>query len=184
MPKLYRNIRGAYYTRSRNKSGEVITLQIKDSGAQWLLDNGFEVDQELGTVFWDLVENDQLFTRGEVLGGGEFELSTNWIRNQSLAIFAVELDPFPVQPPTIPTRSEFTNAPRFLYAPHRSIYYTILHIGNSSDAPLEVPLLIKPRGAMELLRLGAAVDEEFTEDGLKLLFARRWCYHDEDRFLH
>ncbi len=182
MPKLYRNIRGAYYTRTRNNSVEVITLQIRESGAQWLRDIGFDEGQELGVVYWDLVEKEQLFTRGEESGGGELDISTNWVRNQSLAMFDLELDPFPIQPPTIPTRTEFTNAPRFLYAPHKSIYYTILYIENSSDSPLEVPLLIKHRGALELLRLGAAIDEEFTEDGLKLLFERRWCYHDESRY--
>jgi hypothetical protein len=80
--------------------------------------------------------------------------------------------------------SEFANAPRFLFAPNKSIYYTILNVENSSDQWLEVPVLIKYLGAMELIRLGATVDEEFTEEGLKLLFARRWCYRDEDRFPH
>ncbi len=92
------------------------------------------------------------------------------------------MEPVSDEPLTIPTDSEFANAPRFLFAPNTSIYYTILSVENSSDQWLVVPLLIKHRGAMELLRLGASVDEEFTEEGLHLLFERRWCYLDEDRF--
>ena len=182
MANLYQNSNGSYYTKTRNMSGQIVTLQIHEQGAKWLLDSGFDVGDTLGAAFWELKRSDWLYTRGELSGGGEPDYATNWVQHDAFAISPVDIEPIPEEPLTIATGSEFGTAPRFLFAPSKSIYYTILNIENSSDYWLEVPLLIKHHGAMELLRLGAEVDEEFTEEGLRLLFARRWCYFDEDRY--
>lgn len=181
MPKLYRKGDGGYFTRTLNASGQVITLQIDREGANWLQDEGFEVGHELGSAYWDLSENNWLSTLGEALGGGEVDIPTNWIQHEALALSPIESDPLTWEPLTIPCGKEFANVPRFLYAPHKSIYYTILHVENSSDLWLEVPMLIKHRGATELLNLGAEIGDEFTEAGLRLLLERRWGYLDEDR---
>jgi hypothetical protein len=181
MPKLYRNSTGGYYTKSLNQDRQVITLQIRREGAQWLLDSGYREGSELGAAFWDLVEYDWLYTRGDTTGGGEIGLSVGWVQHDALADSPPLDDLLENEPLTIPCDDEYGVVPRFLYAPNKSIYYTILHVENSSDAWLQVPLLIKHRGAMELLRLGASVGEEFTEEGLKLIFQRRWGYFDDER---
>jgi len=143
MPKLYRKSNGVYYTKTLNNSRQVITLQIKSEGAAWLRNGGFDVEQELGTAFWDLYENNWLYTLGDVTGGGELDIPTNWIQHEALGTHPLEMEPVSDEPLTIPTDSEFANAPRFLFAPNTSIYYTILSVENSSDQWLEVPLLIK-----------------------------------------
>ncbi|CAA9287639.1 MAG: hypothetical protein AVDCRST_MAG93-3662 [uncultured Chloroflexia bacterium] len=182
MANLYQNSNGSYYTKTKNLSGQIVTLQIREQGAKWLIDSSFDVGDTLGAAFWELKKSGWLHTLGETTGGGEPGYSTNWIQHDAFAINPVDIEPNTDEPLTVPTGSEFASAPRFLFAPSKSIYYTILNIENSSDYWLEVPLLIKQDGAMELLRLGAGVGEEFTEEGLRLLFVRRWCYFDEDRY--
>ncbi len=163
MPKLYHKKRGGFYTKSVNSSGQVITLQIDEDGAAWLQDSGFEVGDELGSAFWDLWENNWLTTLGHASGGGDVDIPITWIQHEALARSPVESELVPDEPLTIPCSSEFANVPRFLFAPNRSIYYTILNVENSSYWWLQVPLLIKHRGAQELLNLGAVIGEEFTE---------------------
>lgn len=181
MAKLYRTSRGGYYTKSQNQYREIITLQIRTEGVKWLLDSGYRVGDDLGTALWDLKENDWVYTRGEVTGGGELDLSAGWIHHDALQDSDAEEERLEDELLTVPCDDESSFVPRFLYAPHKSIYYTILHVENSSDYWLQVPLLIKHHGALELKRLGATVGEEFTEEGLKLIFQRRWGYFDEER---
>ena len=181
MPRLYRNGKGGYYTRSLNHDKQVITFQIHNDGARWLLESGYREGAELGTAFWDLMQYEWLYTRGEETGGGDVDLGMEWVQHEALSDSPPYEEFLEDEPLTIPCDDEYGVVPRFLYAPNKSIYYTILHVENSSDAWLQVPLLIKHRGAMELLRLGASVGEEFTEEGLKLIFQRRWGYFDEER---
>lgn len=118
---------------------------------------------------------------GDKPGSGEVDVPINWIQHEALAYSPIQSQSTPEEPLTIPCDNEFADVSRFLYAPNKAIYYTILYIENSSDWWLEVPLLIKHRGAVELLDLGASIGDEFTEAGLRLLFERRWGYLDENR---
>jgi hypothetical protein len=181
MAKLYQNRAGQYFTKSKIH-GRVVTLQIADEGADFLHDIGIEIGDELGAVYWDLVDNHWIYTLGEFPGGGELDISDEWVRHDALSTISPEIRDVPKEPLTHLGNDELTTVPRFLYAPHKSIYYTILHVENSSDSWLEVPILIKHHGAQELLRRGAVLGQEFTEAGLRLLFLRRWGYFDEDRY--
>ena len=46
---------------------------------------------------------------------------------------------------------------------------------------MEVPLLIKHLGAMELIEMGAEVGAELPEAGLRAIFEHRWGYFDDER---
>ncbi len=180
--KLYQNSRGGYYTKSKNLSGQVVTLQIDDEGVQWLLRSGYREGDEIDAARPTLRENNWLYTLGEFQGGGELDLQATWVPNQALnpgiSDSAISLD----EPLTVPCDDEFSVFPKFLLSPINSVYYTVLHVENSSDLWLQVPVLIKHYGAMELIRLGAQVGDEFTESGLRLIFLRRWGYFDEERY--
>lgn len=180
MPKLYKSLGGSFYTKPVIK-GQIVTLQIRPEGADWLRAAGYKHGDELGTDYWELVDNDWLFTKGEVAGGGEINLepvSGNDPRSmvegfphigrgssQSTTKVAVAA--------SVATQ---TYAPRFLFDRGQSVYYTQLTIANSDPGHLGLRVLIKNRGAAELLQMGVSVGDEFTALGLQTLFARRWVY--------
>jgi hypothetical protein len=183
MPKLYQNRNGGFYTKTLNSSRQVITQQIDDEGSDWLAASGYAVENDLGSAYWELHENGWLYTKGEVNGGGEVDdVPPNWIQHDALRSFPAPHHPLSSEPLTIPCDNEFAYVSRFLYAPNKSIYYTILYVENSSDAWLQLPLLIKHRGAIELRERGAEIGGEFTETGLQLIMERRWAYLDDERF--
>lgn len=182
MPKLYVNQRtGRFYTR-RAINGRIVTLQLTDEGSDFLHDIGLGEGDELGEVYWDLVANGWVGTLREHPGSGEVAFSDDRFRDQALSVLAIEPSVLTDEPLTIPCAGDLSTAPRFLYASRTSIYYTVLHVENSSDSWLEVPILIKHYAAMELLERGAVLGEEFTETGLRMLFQNRWGYFDEDRY--
>lgn len=159
----------------------MVTLQIIPKGAKWLIDSGYSAGDELGAAYWDLHEQGWLYTRGEFDGGGLVEPTPGFVPNEALTPFVVESTVDPDEPLTIQTHDSQPSAPLFLYSPS-GVYYTILNVENSSDYWLEVPLLIKHHGALELIQMGAEVGGEFTEAGLRTIFERRWGYFDDERF--
>jgi hypothetical protein len=121
MAKLYQNRAGQYFTKSKIH-GRVVTLQIADEGADFLHDIGIEIGDELGAVYWDLVDNHWIYTLGEFPGGGELDISDEWVRHDALSTISPEIRDVPKEPLTHLGNDELTTVPRFLYAPtNRSI---------------------------------------------------------------
>jgi hypothetical protein len=181
MPKLYQGENGLFYTKKWFPNTNVITQHITDEGVDYLFEEGYGVGDELGSAYWDLYNQDWLYTLGTGVGGGHLEPDEHYIPNDALTPFGIQSQVDTSEPITLTTDGTYPNAPVFMQSPSTGIYYTILCVENSSDYYLQVPLLIKRHGAMELLQLGAELGDEFTESGLRLIFERRWGYFDEER---
>jgi len=180
MPKFYQGSKGNYYTKLKTNN-HISTLQIHYAGARWLIKSGFALGDELGAAFRDLQERGWLSTRGEFEGGSIVAPTPGYIPNEALTPFAIKSSVDPEEPLTVRPHETVAGAPLFLHSPSSGVYYTILSIENSSDYYLEVPLLIKHLGAMELIEMGAEVGAELPEAGLRAIFEHRWGYFDDER---
>lgn len=164
MPKLQRNSRGTFYLVTRSSSREIITLQVKREAEPLLREMGIREGDDLGAAYSILRDNEWLFTLGEMSGGGIGDALPKRQKEEPL---------------TIPWDGSTEYAPRFLYSASTSVHYTRLYIENSSDYWITVPTIIKHHGAIELIRLGAVIGQEFTGRALRMMLQRRWVYSDD-----